>query len=170
VIEALRADGPHPDHAEELMLFGQFVGSWEMHGFQIADDGTRIEHRGEWHFGWTLEGRAIQDVLISPSPNTGGDTLEYGTTIRFSDAEAGVWQIVYVTPVDRAVRRLVARQVGEEIVLEGRREDERLMRWTFSDISPRAFTWRGFVSDDGGSSWRQNEEMRLRRIAERASR
>lgn len=167
MIEALRADGPHPDHAEELMLFGQFVGSWEMQGFQIAADGTRIEHRGEWHFGRTLEGRAIQDVLISPQRDAGGPRLEYGTTIRFYDAEAAAWQIIYVTPVDREIRRLVARPAGEEIVLEGRREDDRLMRWTFSDISPGAFTWRGFVSEDGGSSWRQNEEMRLRRMAER---
>jgi len=24
------------------------------------------EQRGEWHFGWVLEGRAIQDVILAP--------------------------------------------------------------------------------------------------------
>jgi hypothetical protein len=28
--EALLADGPAPEHAEALMLFGQFVGEWEL--------------------------------------------------------------------------------------------------------------------------------------------
>jgi hypothetical protein len=162
MLNALAADGPHPDHASQLMLFGQFVGSWDVDAVLIAADGTRSEHPGEWHFGWVLEGRAIQDVLISPPRGAGEPAFEYGTTLRFYDSQTGTWQITWITPVQRAVRRLVARPAGNEIVLEGREPSGRLLRWTFSNITPGTFTWRGFISDDG-TTWHQNEEMHLNR-------
>jgi hypothetical protein len=30
MIQALRSDGPHPELAAKLQLFGQFVGSWDV--------------------------------------------------------------------------------------------------------------------------------------------
>jgi hypothetical protein len=58
MIDALQALGPHPDIAEDLMLFGQFVGAWDVDVTNITLDGTRKELKREWHFGWVLEGRA----------------------------------------------------------------------------------------------------------------
>lgn len=152
----LEADGPAPEHAEELMLFGRFVGAWDVDGAEIAPDGERTSWRGEWHFAWALGGRAIQDVLIVPG-------LEYGTTIRFYDHEARNWQITWVTPVQRAVRRLVARPEGDDIVLEGVDLGGRLMRWSFSEITADSFLWQGRSSHDGGRTWQLEEEMRLSR-------
>jgi hypothetical protein len=40
------------------MLFGQFVGAWDVDVTNITLDGTRKELKREWHFGWVLEGRA----------------------------------------------------------------------------------------------------------------
>jgi hypothetical protein len=40
MIDALQALGPHPDIAEDLMLFGQFVGAWDVDVTNIALDGT----------------------------------------------------------------------------------------------------------------------------------
>jgi hypothetical protein len=156
MIDALAAAGPHPDHARELMLFGRFVGEWDMEGEQIAHDGGRTEFRGEWLFGWVLDGRAVQDVLISPG-------FEYGTTVRFYDPESDSWEITWITPPGRAVRRLRARPDGDAIVLEGRDTAGHLLRWTFTDITDNSFTWSGFRSDDEGATWRQDEEMRLTR-------
>ena len=62
MIDALQASGPHPDHASDLILFGQFVGAWDVDVTNIEPDGTKKELKGEWHFGWVLEGRAIMDV------------------------------------------------------------------------------------------------------------
>ena len=164
MIEALRSAGPDPDHADALMLFGRFVGSWDVAGVLIEPDGSPSEHRGEWHFGWVLEGRAVQDVLISPPRAPGrGASFECGTTIRFYDPHSGVWQVTYVSPVSRQVHRLVGRPSGDEIVQEGARPDGRPQRWTFSDITERSFRWRGEVSADGGRSWAVDEEMRARR-------
>jgi hypothetical protein len=46
------------------MLFGQFVGSWDLDMFAYQPDGTARSFTGEWRFGWVFEGRAIQDVLV----------------------------------------------------------------------------------------------------------
>ena len=62
MIDALQASGPHPDHGSDLILFGQFVGAWDVDVTNIEPDGTKKELKGEWHFGWVLEGRAIMDV------------------------------------------------------------------------------------------------------------
>jgi hypothetical protein len=32
MIELLRADGPSPEYADKLMLFGRLVGSWDIEG------------------------------------------------------------------------------------------------------------------------------------------
>ena len=65
MLEALHADGPHPDHAERLMLFGRLVGSWDIVGRFFDEHGqiTR-ESIGEWHFGWVLEGRSPENNLF----------------------------------------------------------------------------------------------------------
>jgi hypothetical protein len=59
---ALKASGPDPRLEKELMLFGQFVGSWDVDVTNIEPDGSQLELKGEWHFGWVLQGKAIMDV------------------------------------------------------------------------------------------------------------
>ena len=49
------------------MLFGLFVGEWEFDWTGYDEDGDEtLTERGEWIFGWVLEGRAVQDVWIIP--------------------------------------------------------------------------------------------------------
>ena len=75
MIEALEADGPYPEFASKLALFGRLVGSWDLVGRNFDENGAVVrESTGEWHFGWVLEGRVIQDVIISP-PRGGRSTL-----------------------------------------------------------------------------------------------
>src|SRR4051794_31507903 len=66
MIEVLRADGPDPERAAHLDLFGQFVGEWELDVTNFAANGASETAHGEWHFGWILQGRAVQDVWITP--------------------------------------------------------------------------------------------------------
>ena len=65
-LDALGADGPSADRAGKMDLYGRFVGSWDLDVRQFSEDGGERRRAGEWHFGWTLEGRAIQDVWIVP--------------------------------------------------------------------------------------------------------
>jgi hypothetical protein len=154
MLELLAADGPHPDHADALMLFGRFTGAWEMEGWRLAADGAHTPQRGEWRFGWVLGGRAIQDVLLVPG-------VEHGTTIRFYDPDADAWEITWITPPGRAVRRLRARPDGDGIALDGLDPAGHRLRWAFTDITPERFTWHGRASYDEGATWRLEEEMRL---------
>jgi hypothetical protein len=50
-----------------MMLYGQFVGSWDGKVVVHEAAGTRRESSSEVHFGWVLGARAVQDVWIAPS-------------------------------------------------------------------------------------------------------
>src|SRR5918911_4565414 len=84
MLEALRADGPHPDYAEELALFGRFVGAWAVDNAYLREDGEE-RYEAEWRFGWTLDGRAVQDVLFNPPASKANGTRarseHIGTTV-----------------------------------------------------------------------------------------
>jgi hypothetical protein len=167
MIDALAADGPLAEHAAKLRLFGRLVGSWHIVGrfFDEAGNVTR-ERRGEWHFGWVLEGRAIQDVLISPPRDEredGEPSHEYGTTIRVYDPRIDGWRVTFISPLFGATVNLIAREHGAEIWLEGRAPDSRLYRWTFSDITTESARWQGFTSSDEGLTWLRDEEILLSR-------
>lgn len=56
-LEALSSDGAASDRAAKMMLYGQFVGSWDLQVVDYEADGKRWEGVGEVHFGWVLEGR-----------------------------------------------------------------------------------------------------------------
>ena len=165
--EVVGATGPHSAHRDALMLFGQFVGSWDVESHQRLPDGTERTLRGEWHFFWALEGRAIQDVIISPPSNERDSSRwqmgDYQTAIRFYRPADGTWDVTAISPPFNQVHRLVARQVGDRIVLEGTTPDRMPERWSFHDITPTQCRWRGELSLDGGKSYVVDEEMTLTR-------
>ncbi len=164
--EALHADGPHPELADELRLFGQFVGSWRLAWSGADADGRPAAMSGELHFGWVLGGRAVQDVWIVPArgdPGEGRPPLAFhGSTIRFYDRALGAWRSTWVEPVNGRVRRFVGRPAGEDIELISD-EDEPQLRWSFTAITQDSFTWRSESSRDGGATWTLDEEMRATR-------
>jgi len=167
---ALIAPGPSPELKEAADAFGWLVGGWSA---DVADhdvDGRVRRSRGEWWFSWVLEGRAIQDVWISPpraerrkprSPAAADD--RYGSTIRYYDAKAGLWRIAWINPVSGAFNQLSGRREGDRIVLEGS-ADGSPIRWSFSDIRADSFVWRGEAKIASGD-WRLGSEFRLKRMA-----
>lgn len=59
----------------------------------------------------------------------------------------------------------VARQVGNQIVMEGNsNKDGSPVRWIFSGITRGSFHWQAVVSADKGKTWQLQEEMFVRRI------
>ena len=168
LVEALHVSGPAGRDADQLQLFGQFIGSWDIAWSGLDAAGRTHTARGELHFGWVLGGRAVQDVWIVPGrgePGAGRPPLAFhGSTIRFYDASIGAWRSTWIDPVNGRVRRFVGRPAGAEIVLISDEDDPQL-RWRFTDIRPDSFTWRGEISRDGGATWAQDEEMRITRRA-----
>ena len=170
-LDALGADGPAADRAGKMDLYGRFIGSWDLNVTQIADDGSQRKRKGEWHFGWALEGRAIQDVWIVPprGEQRSGDAAarvhSYGTTLRVYDPDIDAWRIQWTDPVIRSFLNMIGRAQGDDIVQLGTRPDAHLIRWSFSEITPESFLWRGEVSADQGAAWRLNVEFTARRKA-----
>lgn len=173
MLRVLAATGPHPAYADKLMLFGQFVGSWDLDMTAFDADGSSRGFIGEWHFGWVLEGRAVQDVLIS-RPREDEDargTLRggAGSTLRVYDPEMDAWWIVWAGPLDREFSTLFARESGDRIVLDGQwslAPDRWRFEWSFSAITDTTFRWEGRISEDDGRSWRLVEEMHAHRRRE----
>jgi hypothetical protein len=159
------AEGPDAAFADELQLFGQFVGSWDVVVTNHRPDGSSETIPAEWHFAWALGGRAIQDVWIAPSraERVSGRDGEWGATLRFWDGAIDAWRSTWIGPRRGVVMPFVARSVGDEIVLEGSFEVGVRTRWIFSDITPDSFSWRAVDSRDEGASWTLLQEMNARR-------
>jgi hypothetical protein len=171
-LTALGARGPAADRAGKMELYGWLVGSWDLDVTQYPDDGGRRQRRGEWHFGWALEGRAIQDVWIVPPRgelrrgDAAANVNSYGTTLRVYDPGIDAWQIQWTDPVARNFLHMIGRKQGDDIVQLGTRPDGSLIRWSFSEITPHSFLWRGEISADEGATWRLNVEFSARRAAQ----
>ncbi len=169
MLDVLGADGPHPDHADALMLYGRFVGAWEGRVVVTRRDGTRREESCEVFFGWVLEGRAVQDIWIGPArgdrddPSRDARLDTYGTTIRVYDPEHDVWHITWIEPGSQSCRHMTGGPRGDDIVQEYREADGTLWQWLFTDITPDAFRWVARESSDDGASWQVRNEFSLRR-------
>jgi hypothetical protein len=168
-IDALHADAPAPDRADKMGLYGWLVGRWEMDAVYHQENGTMRKSRGEIHFGWVLEGRAIQDVWIVPprgarrdEPPAWGDF--YGTTLRVYDPTIDAWHILWIDPLTQTYRRMVGRARGSDIGQEGTDETGAPVRWSFTAITPESFRWLAERSPDGGATWRLIVEFLARRV------
>jgi hypothetical protein len=156
-IDALHTAGPAPDRADKMGLYGWLIGRWEMDAVVVGTDGTKYNARGEIHFGWVLEGRAIQDVWILPG-------FFYGTTLRIYDPGIDAWHILWSDPLKQLYRRQIGRARGQDIVQEGQDDSGAAVRWSFTDITPNSFHWLGEHSGDGGANWQLQAEFFARRV------
>lgn len=173
LVTVLHAAGPAPERADALRLYGQFVGDWEADIVTYTPDGIRHQGQGEIHFGWVLEGRAIQDVWMIPrrkerrpdSPAMPVAGNWYGTTIRVFDPALNAWRIYWIDPATNAFYQQVGRKEGADIVQEGQTETGARSRWSFTEIMPDSFHWKGEASFDKGASWRLLVEVFAHRVS-----
>ena len=87
----------------------------------------------------------------------------YGTTLRTYDPQHDVWLVQWTDPVTQTFFTMTGRKEGNDIVQLGKGTGDNLIRWSFREITPDAFFWRGEISADQGASWRTNVEFRARR-------
>lgn len=169
-LECLHAGAPAADRGGNMDLYGWLIGSWQLEVTRFLADGSTRCRPGEWHFGWVLEGRAIQDVWVVPprGAQRQGDAAAnvnvYGTTLRVYDPRLDAWQIQWTDPVTQTYLAMIGRKQGSDIVQLGKSPDGSLIRWSFSGITHQSFRWRGEVSVDGGATWRLDVEFLARRI------
>jgi hypothetical protein len=172
LIDVLHSDGPASDRADKMSLYGRFIGQWRTDVITHEPTGGRHTGRGEIHFGWALEGRAIQDVwMIPPRAQRTADAPIlpvagnwYGTTLRVYDPVLDAWHIFWIDPANRVFTRQIGRARGADIVQEGTSESGVPIRWSFTDIREDSFHWLGEYSPDGGTTWRVQVEVLARRV------
>jgi len=102
----LHADGPNPEHATALQLYGRFVGNWDAEITAHGPDGTKHTAPGEIHFGWVLEGRAVQDVWIIPRP--AGDMLIACLYAQWQDPKDGTQLLSFAAITDEPPAEVAA--------------------------------------------------------------
>jgi hypothetical protein len=166
-IEGLAADGPHPTLRQKLMLFGQFVGDWEITEYRyLQHDGSWKGEKnspGEIHWRWILEGRAIQDIWGHRDTKT-HNLVPAGTTVRFYDSKLGAWRSTWLSPSQHVVRTFIGRLLGGRIVLDATdRTKSQAERWIFSQITPNSFRWHAEQRRKRLHEWVITEEMSVRR-------
>lgn len=140
-LAAVACEAPPTDRAKELDLYGWLIGSWEMETIRYLDDGTTQGSTGEIHFGWALEGRAIQDIRIRPK-RPAPSTMD-GTTLRIFDPGIGGRHIIWSDPLNQDYSRQIGRAESKGIVQIG--DDLRGLkaRWRFTEITADSFHWIG---------------------------
>ena len=164
-IVGLAADGPDAKLKDKLMLFGQFVGDWDIvQARYLQVDGSWVKMRGQVHFGWILGGLAVQDVWEGCRDGDEKMVL-FGTTIRFYDPKIDAWRSTWLSPIKGLVQTFIARKVDDDIVLELQNTDGFPEKWIFSDITSDFFRWHSEETHDGGKTWLLTEEMHIKKKA-----
>jgi hypothetical protein len=166
----LHAQGPDPEREKELQLYGRFIGDWDTEIIVHAGDGVHHRSQGEIHFGWVLQGRAIQDVWMIPrlADRDAAKPLPlagnwYGTTLRIYDPTIQAWRIYWIDPATNSFRQQIGRASGDDIVQEGTTDSGMLSRWRFTEIKPDSFHWLGEGKAPADAEWRLVVEVLARR-------
>ena len=160
-LTALGSEAPPADRAKDMELYGWLIGSWDMDTVHHLDDGTTQKWTGECHFGWVLEGRAIQDIWIRPrrpAPST-----MYGTTLRIFDPGIGGWHIIWSDPLNQDYSRQIGRAEGKDIVQIGADSRGLQARWRFTEITANSFHWIGEERSSERDPWKITYEHFARR-------
>jgi hypothetical protein len=157
--EALVSQTRSPDIHPDLDIYASLLGNWKLRLIDYDLDGRVIrDQTGIWYFSRTLEGRAVQDVLVTPdfigrSDNALMTGNRYGSTIRIIDPKTQRWKINWFNPVSGVFNELFARLEGNNIIQESAEHGGHIMRWIFENITANSFHWYGETSDDHGKTW-----------------
>ena len=159
MIRTLRSSGPNPSLIAKAKIFDRFVGTWDLDCVLYGPKGEVSRFSGQWIFGWVLDGKVEQDVIIQA---TDQGRIARGTTLRFYDAGSGGCRVVWIAPWTGNVAILKGGAVADRLVFQGVDVDGAPFRWSFNNIRRDSFVWRGEISADGGKTWRLEQEMRLK--------
>jgi uncharacterized damage-inducible protein DinB len=153
---------------ESADAYGWLVGSWDLDVLHYWTDVSGQGLRAEAHFGWILEGHAMQDVWIMSGRDgraSAGDPTRtmLGTTLRVWDAALQAWRVTWINPLTGQRNELVGRRVGSDVVQVGTHADGTPVRWLFTEITPDSFRWIGEALENDGRTWKVQGEFKATR-------
>ena len=164
----IQAAGRSPEIPESADVYGWLIGSWELDAYDHRTEGTVRCSKGEAHFEWALEGRAVQDVWVVPRRSERAGDLSgamnlFGTTLRVWSPAIQAWRVTWINPVTGSRDELVGRWFGKDVVQVGTHADGTPIRWIFSEITPDSFHWTGEALKPDGQTWKLEGEFRATR-------
>ncbi len=168
LFDSLVASGPHASLGAHAQTYGRLIGSWtgEIQAYPL--DGPPTSSSAEVHFAWALDGRAVQDVWITPSRKDRAAGVRaqpemYGTTLRVFDPKRESWRVVWLDPASGRRIELEGRRQGDDIVQIGN-ADGWPIKWTISQIRESSFVWQGHILNTDGETWRLQAQFHLHRL------
>jgi hypothetical protein len=170
LLAVLASHGRASEIPEAADAYGWLIGSWELDVYRYwGKDVSAYRIKGEAHFGWVLEGRAVQDVWIMPRRSDRTANLDktmnmYGTTLRVWDPSIQAWRITWRNPAGDHHEDQIGRRSGSDVVQIGTRPDGTPTRWTFTEITPDSFHWLGEALETDGKTWILEGEFRATRM------
>ena len=165
----LSAPGRSPDIPESADAYSWLVGSWDLDVLHyLAIDVAGRGLKAEAHFGWVLEGRAVQDIWIMPRPSERSADFDksmnmYGTTLRIWEPSIQAWRITWINPAAGHREEQIGRWSGKDIVQLGIRSNGTPTRWTYTEITSKSFHWLGEALETDGKTWKMEGEFRAER-------
>jgi hypothetical protein len=168
-IPSLMHSGRSPEIPESDDLYGWLVGSWELEVQNYWGDVSARNLKAEAHFGWVLEGRAVQDVWIIPRPDQRRQLpdprlFSCGTTLRVWDPKIRAWWVTWINPATGTQVQLTGRRIGSDIVQIGASPEGTPIRWSFTDITANSFRWTGETLDADGKTWKLEGDFLAKRV------
>ena len=165
---ALVSSGRSPEIPESADLYGWLIGSWELDVLHYRVDVRDQKLKGEVHFAWVLEGRAVQDVWIMPPRHQRSGPPDklcnmYGATLRVWDSTLQAWRVTWINGVTGMRDELVGRAGGKDIVQIGTHANGTPIRWIFTEITRDSFHWVGEALEPDGKTWKLEGEFRGKR-------
>ena len=100
------------------------------------------------------------DALHAPHPASAR-----ADKLGIYDPNIDAWHILWSDPLRQVYTRQIGRAHGDGIVQDGKNDAGEPVRWSFTEITPNSFRWRGERSRDGGASWQLQAEFFARRAA-----
>jgi hypothetical protein len=147
------SDGPRPEFEQALRPFAPLIGSWDLEVSWYDDGQVTRETKGEWHFAYALDGRAVADIWITPSRaqrEIDGDG-EWGLTVRLHDPDLNAFHSTWMGPKHAVVMTFIGHPGDNTITLEANEPKSAKTRWIFTDITPTTFTWHNEDEDPDGT-------------------
>jgi hypothetical protein len=165
----LAAPGRSADIPEAADVYGWLIGSWELDVRRYRVDVTALGLKGEAHFRWVLEGRAVQDVWIMPKREERKGQQDrtrnmYGTTLRVWDPSIEAWRVTWNNPVNGTRDELIGRWSGRDVVQVGTHSNGTRIRWIFTEVTADSFRWIGEALEADGNTWKVEGEFLGRRM------
>lgn len=158
----LTAPGRSSEIPESADAYGWLIGSWELDVHRYVVDVRERHIKGEAHFAWVLEGRAVQDVWIMHGFSEYG--AMHGTTLRLWDPTIQAWRITWINPPTGRRDELIGRWSGNDVVQIGTHGNGVPVRWMFTEITRDSFHWLGEALEPDGNTWKPEGEFRARRM------